>query len=119
MKSTTPFAFVCSPLVCSVRPKVGPMRRGAKSYSRLREQPQMSRQIIKTRSQRPYIIARIVIAAIALIIVLIAIAYSVAERRARTHHVSGDAVHIPLRQDSAFARRNWRPPAITTHEGAI
>lgn len=79
----------------------------------------MSRQIIKTRPQRPYIIARIVIAAIALIIVLIAIAYSVAERRARTHHVSRDGTRVAVRQDSDFARLNSRTPAKTTLEGAI
>lgn len=77
----------------------------------------MSRQIIKTRSQRPYVIARIVIAAIVVIIVLIAIAYAVAERRARMHDVTQATRVRAVLQDLAFARRNPQSPAHITFEG--
>lgn len=77
----------------------------------------MSRQIIKTRSQRPYIIARIVIAAIVVIIVLIAIAYAVAERRARTHDVTqATRIHAAL-QELPFTRRKPQSPAHIIFEG--
>jgi len=63
----------------------------------------MSRQIIKTRPQRPYVIARIVLVAIVLIVVAIAIAYVVAEKRARMHDATLAVPQAAARQDLAAA----------------
>jgi len=71
----------------------------------------MSRQIIKTRPQRPYIVTRIILVAIALIVILIAIAYSIAEHRARIHNAALSARAL-IRQDMPEAFWNPQSPLI-------
>ena len=72
----------------------------------------MKRQIIKTRPQRPYIIARITIVAVVVIIILVAIAYAIAERRARTHDVTQAPSQRTAGQDLTVARGIFQVPTI-------
>jgi len=72
----------------------------------------MKRQIIKTRPQRPYVVARILIAA--LIAALVAAAgYYYLVQHGKTS-ASIHAARTTVRQDFAFFARNPQTPVILT-----
>ena len=74
----------------------------------------MPRPIIKTRPQRPYIVARIILVAIVVIVIATAIAYAIAEKRAHPHGATLGSVRAAARQDLLAAAVNSKDPHIPT-----